>query len=220
MEADTADVVALTCGQARWPAPASGVRVVPVAARPGREDLAGIVDELDGRRLVVCGTDADLAAVVLRLLRADALPTPVGFVPASASSVVARRWGLPVAGAAAADVAVRGRPEPVPLLRDDSGGVLVGLGVLQRVRGVGYCDDQLVLRGRAARLEVTPDPEHGLLVRVVYRRLLGRVRMAAGRALQLGCEPTRVVRDGVPMSMTADRWTWYRHTEDLLLVRP
>lgn len=219
MDADTADVVALTCGQARWPAPPSGVRVVPVAARPGREDLAGIIDGLDGGRLVVCGTDADLAAVVLRLLRADALATPVGFVPASASSMVARRWGLPAAGAAATDVALRGSPDPVPLLRDDSGGVLVGLGVLQRVRGVGYCDDRLVLRGRAARLEVTPDPERGLLVRVVHRRLPGRVRSAAGRALQLGCEPTRVLRDGVPVRMTVGRWTWYRHTEDLRLIR-
>lgn len=218
MDADTADALALTCGDTRWPGSATGVRVIAVEARPGREELAGVLAELDGHRLVVCGTDADLAAVVLRLLRTDALTTPVGYVASSASSVVARRWGLPVAAAAAADFALRGGPDPVPLLRDDSGGVLVGLGVLTPVRGVAYCDDQLVLRGHASRLDVTPDPEHGLLVRVVHRRLLGRVRMAAGRALQLGCEPTEVLRDGVP-ARTPQRWTWYRHTEDLRLVR-
>ncbi len=181
---------------------------------------AGVLGALGEHRLVVCGTDADLAAVVLRLLRTETLTTAVGYVASSASSVIARRWGLPVAPPAAADLALRGRPDPVPLLRDDSGGVLVGLGVITPVRGVVYCDDQLVLRGHASRLEVTPDPEHGLLVRVVHRRLLGRrARIVTGRAVQLGCRPTRVLRDDVPIRMTADRWTWYRHTEDLRLVR-
>lgn len=218
MEADSADAVVLTCGDARWPGQATGARVIAVASRPGREELAGLLDELSGRRLVVCGTDADLAAVVLRLLRTGALATPVGFVPTSASSAVARRWALPAAPAAA-ELALRGRPDPVPLLRDDSGGVLVGLGVIRGLRGVAYCDDQRVLRGRASRLEVTPDPERGLLVRVVQRRLTGRARIASGRALQLGCAPTRVVRDGVAVRMPLGRWTWYRHTEDLRLVR-
>ncbi len=220
MAADAGDAVVLTCGDARWPGPATGVRVTAVPARPGREELAGVLAELDGGRVVVCGTDADLNAVVLRLLRTEALATPVGYVPSSASSVVADRWAIPVAAAAAADVARHGQPDPVPLIRDTSGGVLVGLGVIRDVRGVAYCDDQLVLRGQASRFEVTPDMEHGLLVRVVHRRLLGRrVRLAAGRAVQLGCAPTEVLRDGVPAPMTG-RWTWYRHTEDLHLVRP
>ncbi|MPZ66885.1 MAG: hypothetical protein GEU83_15710 [Pseudonocardiaceae bacterium] len=219
MAADAGDPVVLTCGDARWPRPAAGVRVTAVTARPGGEELAGALAELDGGRLVVCGTDADLNAVVLRLLRTEALAVPVGYVPSSASSVVARRWAIPVAAAAAVDVALHGVPDPVPLIRDTSGGVLVGLGVIKPVRGVAYCDDQLVLRGQASRLEVTPDPEHGLLVRVVHRRLLGRrVRMAAGRAVQLGCAPTEVLRDGVP-AQTSQQWTWYRHTEDLRLVR-
>ncbi len=221
MAADAGDAVVLTCGDARWPGPAAGVRVTSVTARPGREELAGVLAELDGGRVVVCGTDADLNAVVLRLLRTEALATPVGYVPSAASSVVARRWALPASVAAAANLALHGVPDPVPLLRDDSGGVLLGLGVIKPVRGVAYCDDQLVLRGPASRLEVTPDLEHGLLVRVVHRRLLlgWRVGMAAGRAVQLGCRPTEVLRDGVPVRMTADRWTWYRHTEDLRLVR-
>jgi hypothetical protein len=44
------------------------------------------------------------------------------------------------------------------------------------------------------------------------------VQQAAGRAVQLGCLPAAVLRDGIA-ARTTDRWTWYRHTEDLRLVR-
>ena len=213
----TADAVVLACGSARWPGAGSATAV---PARPGRDELGRVLSGLDGRRLVVCGTDADLAAVVLRLLRTDLLAAvPVGYVPTSASSAVARLWSLPVVPAAAAELALHGEADRVPLIRDDAGGVLVGHGVVRPVQGVVYCDNDRVLRGRAARLEVTPDPQHGLVVRVVRRRLLGRrVRHAAGRAVQLGCTPTAVYRDGVP-DRTTDRWTWYRHTEDWRLIR-
>ncbi|HEX2297127.1 MAG TPA: hypothetical protein VHH34_01180, partial [Pseudonocardiaceae bacterium] len=109
-------------------------------------------------------------------------------------------------------------PRPAPLVRDDAGGLLAGLGVVAPVRGVAYCDDDPVLRGRAARLEVQPDPQRGLVVRVLRRGLFGyRVCQAsAGRAVQLGCAPTAVWRDGIA-SRTTDRWTWYRHTQDWLL---
>ncbi|MDQ4103258.1 MAG: hypothetical protein M3186_05965 [Actinomycetota bacterium] len=215
-----AEALVLTCGSARWPGPEPAAATATVPARPGREDLGSLLAGLDGRRLVVVGTDADLAAVLLRLLRTDAVGTvPVGYVPSSASSAVARLWGLPVAPSVAAQVALCGEPERVPLVRDDAGGVLMGLGVIRPVDGVAYCDDELVLRGRAARLEVVPDRELGLVVRVVRRGLLRRrARHAAGRAVQLGCQPTDVWRDGVA-ARTTDRWTWYRHTEDWLLAR-
>ncbi|MGH3771056.1 MAG: hypothetical protein ACRDRW_06630 [Pseudonocardiaceae bacterium] len=211
--------VVLTCGSARWPG-AGGADVTAVPARPGREELRDILAGLDGRRLVVCGTDADLAAVLLRLLRTDAVGTvPVGYVPSSASSAVARLWGLPTAPSTAAGLALHGEPDRVPLVRDDSGGVLVGLGVVRPLDGVAYCDDEVVLRGRAARLEVAPDRALGLTVRVVRRGLPGRrVWCVAGRAVQLGCQPTGVWRDGVA-ERTTDRWTWYRHTEDWRLIR-
>jgi hypothetical protein len=193
--------------------------VTAVPAQPGRQELDALLAGLDGRRLVVCGTDADLAAVLLRLLRSSSLGVPVGYVPSSATSAVARLWCLPVVPAAAASLALRGQPDQVPLVRDDSGGVLVGLGVVRPLDGVAYCDDEVVLRGRAARLEVTPDRAHGLAVRVMCGGLLRRrARHAAGRAVQLGCAPTGVWRDGVA-SRTTDRWTWYRHTEDWQLIR-
>jgi hypothetical protein len=194
--------------------------VAAVPARPGREQLAEPLAGLDGRRLVVCGTDADLAAVLLRLLRISSLGVSVGYVPSSATSAVARLWTLPVAPSAAAELALHGRPDGVPLLRDDAGGVLVALGVVRPLQGVAYCDDEVVLRGHASRLEVAPDRELGLVVRVVRRGLLGRraVRQAAGRAVQLGCAPTDLWRDGVA-NRTTDRWTWYRHTKDWNLIR-
>lgn len=211
--------VALVCGGARWPLRSPGLFTVAVPARPAQDAFADLLAGLDGRRVVVCGTDADLAAVVLRLLRAELLATvPVGYVASAAPSAVTRLWGLPVVPADAAAVALGAAPRPVPLVRDDAGGVLVGHGVVRAVRGVAYCDDEPVLRGAATRLEVTPDPRHGLLVRVVSRRLLRcRVRVTAGRAVQLGCRPTEVVRDGVP-DRIRDRWIWYRHTEDLRLA--
>jgi hypothetical protein len=188
-------------------------------ARPGRAELDPLLAGLDGRHLVVCGTDADLAAVLLRLLRTDVLRSvPVGYVPVAASAV-AQLWGLPTDLSAAADSALHGDPDRVPLVRDDAGGVLIGHGVVAPVDGVAYCDDEVVLRGRASRLEVTPDREFGLIVRVVRRGLpVRRVRRAAGRAVQLGCQPTDVWRDGV-VDRTTDRWTWYRHTEDWYLIR-
>ena len=211
------EAVVLTCGSARWPGPGP---VTAVPARPGREELDSLLAELDDRRLVICGTDADLAAVLLRLLRTEALArVPVGFVPAEPTSAVARLWELPIAPAAAASLARYGEPDLVPLVRDDAGGVLVGRGVVAPLDGVAYCDDEVVLRGRAARLEVTPDREFGLVVRVVRRGLsVHRARHAAGRAVQLGCRPTGVWRDGVA-GRTTDRWTWYRHTEDWRLIR-
>ena len=204
------------------------VETVAVPAAPERADLDPVLSRLGGRRLVVCGSDAALAAVVQRLLRASALgEVPVGFAPTSPSSEVAAVWGLPVSFVDALKVALRGDPERAPLIRDDNGGVLVGLGLLRPIRGVIYCDDQVALRGQAGRVEVMPDPEAGpdtaqggLVVRVVRTGLLGRrVATFEGRAVQVGCIPTVVQRNGEPYPRSTDKWTWYRHTEDWRLIR-
>ena len=144
--------------------------------------------------------------------------------PASAA------WGLPM-GPAAAATALAAPAEPVPLVRDDGGGVLVGRGELRSVRGECYCDEHLVLRGEAPWLVVAPGPG-GIAVRagrgrrppdgrtdpVPPRAPSGR-GAAVGRAVQVGCEPTTVVLDGVPHPRPVRRWAWYRHTADWLLVR-
>lgn len=197
------------------------VRSVP--ERPGKGDVDPILPDLGDQRLVVVGTDADLNAVVLRLLRTERLAqVPVGYVPTSPDSEVAKLWGLPTDLGRGFDLALSGDADRVPLLRDDAGGVLVGLGVLGPVRGVGYCDDDNVLRGQASRVEVTPDPDGGtgLVVHVIHKRLFAqKVKTTAGRAFQLGCLPTAVTSDGHPHPRPMNKWTWYRHTEDLRLVR-
>ncbi|WP_245887461.1 hypothetical protein [Umezawaea tangerina] len=200
-----------------------GIEVLQVPSRPGKAHVDAITSDLGDRRLVVAGTDADLNAVVLRLLRTERVAeVPLAYVPSSPESAVAALWGLPTDTGRALDLALSGDPDKVPVLRDDTGGVLVGLGVISPVRGVGYCDDDNVLRGQATRLEVTPDPDGGagLIVRVIHKRLLGRkVRETAGRAFQLGCLPTAVTSDGIAHPRQMNKWTWYRHTEDLRLVR-
>jgi len=217
--------IVLACGNPQSPVITDGDRfeVRPVPSRPGKAEVDPVLAELGDRRLIVHGADSDLNAVVLRLLRTERLAeVAVGYVPAEAGSEVARIWGLPTDRGRALDLALSGDPDRVPLVRDDVGGVLVGLGSLGPVRGVGYADDTVVLRGQASRIEVTPDPERGLglLVSVIHKRLLTRkVKTTEGRAFQLGCLPVQVTLDGVAHPRPMGKWTWYRHTEDFRLVR-
>lgn len=202
------------------PPPLADLPRLTVPERPGREDLAtALAPGL--ARVVVAGSDADLAAVVLRLLRTERLgELAVAYLPAERSSAVADVWDLPVRPEAAAELALRGEPDPVPLIRDDVGGVLLGRGELRPIRGVVYCDDKLVLRGQASRLEVTPSAPDGVAVRVARIGVLGlRSATAVGRAVQVGCLSAQAVSDGVPHPRPVTRWTWYRHTEPLRLIR-
>jgi hypothetical protein len=209
-EADVGAVV-LVCGPAVVGA-RPGVARVAVPARPAKADLDPVLAD-DPERVIVAGTDADLAAVVLRLLRAERLDIAVGFVPHRRTRA-SRLWGLP---ADPLELALHGEPSAFPLVRDDSGGVLVGRGSLGPVNGEAYCDDQLALRGRAKRIEVMPDPAGGVTGRVV--RFGRRTREFHGRAFQTGCHPTTVIHDGITHPRPVPRWTWYRHPVDLRAVR-
>jgi hypothetical protein len=212
-------------GHAQSPALADRDDVVLhlVPARPGKDDVDPLVKGLAGRRLVVIGTDADLAAVALRLQRTERLTeVTVGYVPTEADSTVAALWDLPLDAGRAVDVALTGEVDPVPLIRDDNGGVLVGRGVIGPVRGMAYCDESVVLRGQASRITVSPDPDRGagLLVQVTKRALVVKRTMATrGRACQIGCVPAIVRLDGVPHPRPVTKWTWSRNTDDLRLAR-
>ncbi|KAA9161160.1 hypothetical protein FPZ12_014960 [Amycolatopsis acidicola] len=210
----------MVCGASAPPLPeVDGLSVHRVGERPGKAEIDPLLD--DGP-LIVEGTDADLAAVVIRLLRKEKLgSTPIGFVPADPASEVAAIWGLPTDPARALAVALNAEVDPVPLIRDDNGGVIVGRGTFGPVRGVAYCDDEIALRGPARSIEVSPDPDGGpgLVVRVVKGLLFKRPVITAGRAFQIGCIPTRPSLDGVPFPRAITRWTWYRHTADLRLIR-
>lgn len=212
----------LGCGTAvtsrdwRKLAPSTGSGVHEIPATPARNDVDPLLKSEDVDRVVVHGTDADLAAIVLRLVRIERVTdVAVGYVPVDRTqSTVARLWELPDD---AVDVALTGSDRPLPLVRDDAGGVLLGLGVVPSVRGTVYCDDAVALRGAAARIEVTPGPK-GVAVQVVRGRLRRPVAFE-GRAVQFGIDATVPVRDGVPYPRSMTRWTWYRHTEDLRAVR-
>ncbi len=223
----------------RWPglgrrraavAAPTGVPVVELPPHPGRSELDPVLTAHEPRRVLVAGTDADLAAVLSRLLRSQRLGVEVAYLPTHRTAATAA-WGLPT-GPAALTRALDGRAHPVPLIRDDSGGVLVGRAEVRGLRGECYCDEALVLRGTAPWLVVTPGPA-GIAVRAGRSRRSpdgGRQPVPAtartgagsgvGRAVQLGCEPATVVLDGVPHPRPVRRWSWYRHTDDWLLVRP
>lgn len=218
-------LVVLTCGpHGRRPRAAfTGVPTVALPPRPGRADLDPVLAEYDPRRVAVVGDDADLAAVLLRLLRLERLDVEVAFVPLRGSAV-ARIHRL--------SGAVDETAAPVPLIRDDTGGVLVGRAEIRGLRGECFCDDTLVLRGSAPRLVVAAGPD-GVAVRAGRGSRLpdGRTRAvpltarsgrgsAAGRAVQVGGESFTVVADGAEHPRPLERRTWFRHTTDWLLVRP
>ncbi len=193
----------------------------PVGPRPGKT-----IDPLltGANRAIVLGTDADLAAVTVRLLRKDLLGSvTVGFLP-TAPGHVARLWGLPNDPAARADTARNAAPAPTPLVRDDAGGVLIGRGELSPIHATVYVDAALVLRGAASSVQVEPDPDHGVAVAVRHRRLLGighRETVTRGRAVQFGLRPgSTIVRDGEMFPRPMDRWTFYRHTAPMWVARP
>jgi hypothetical protein len=214
-------------GSRRAPALAR-VPTVALPTLPERADIDPVLAERDPRRVIVAGSDAALAAVLVRLLRTERLDVELAFLP-SGRSAAADVWGLPKDAAA---LALDGTATPVPLVRDDAGGVLVGRGEIRNMHGECYCDETLVLRGSAPRLVVAPNPG-GIAVRAGRTGKLpdGLTRAvpptapagrgsALGRAVQLGGESMTVVHDGVEHPRSVPRWTWYRHTADWLLVRP
>jgi len=224
------ELMLLACSDAGLPDNGSPGPIIRLPARPGRDELDPLLDAHAPRRVAVAGTDADLAAVLLRLLRTERLDVELAYLPVADSPAV-RAWGLPT-GAAAAALARTGKATAVPLVRDDGGGVLVGRGEVHDITGECYCDETLVLRGRARRLVVTPGPE-GIAVRAGWsgRAPDGGLRplpataarghgSARGRAVQVGGRPATVIADGVAHPRPLPRRTWYRHTADWLLVRP
>ena len=194
--------------------------------RPLRTLAVVDVGEIDAaaqnsRRLIVVGSDGDLAAVLTRLLRVEKLDVELGFVPARRSPA-ARVYRLPV-GRRAARRARRGSARQMPLIRDETGSAIVGaahwrpVGDGQPLHGEAVVDDTVLFDGDVAGVRVEPTAAlPGLRARVVHRRPR---RWVTGRAAQLGTTGAVVVRDGVPAGRPVRRSTFYRHTQGWLLVR-
>ena len=203
---------------ARLPRPLSGL---PTHRPEGSGGIAALLDALapSHRRLVVVGDDAELATVLTRLLRTDRLDVEVGYAPPRRTRAT-RAYGLS-AGPRAARHARHGTARRVPLIRDETGSVIVGRAVWlaeSMIRGEAIVDDTVLFDGAAAAVWIEPT-----LALPGLRACLpdGRPwrRWIGGRAAQLGTTGATVVRDGITAPRTVRRSTFYRNVEGWLLVR-
>lgn len=210
---DVAGVAVLMFGDER---PRGPLRGLPSRRVDGPDDIDAAVGPY--RRLVVVGIDADLAAVLSRLLRAGRLDVEVAYSPRRRTRAT-RVYRLP-AGRWAARRALRGSAHRVTLVRDETGSVIVGRARWlppdnqPLLHGEAVVDDTRLFDGDVAAVSVEPTlAVPGLRARV------GRRRWAAGRAAQLGSTGVVVVRDGVRAARAARRSTFYRNVEGWLSVR-
>ncbi|ORB12747.1 peptidase M50 [Mycobacterium noviomagense] len=211
---NAASVAVLLFGDRRAPGP---LRSLPTQRVKSPADVDAAVGPY--RRLVVVGADADLATVLTRLLRADRLDVEVGYAPRRRTTAT-RVYRLP-AGRRALRRARRGSARRVPLIRDETGAVIVGSalwrGVDGPLHGEAVVDDATLFDGDVTGVQIMPTAAlPGLRARVVSR---WPRRWVLGRAVQLGCTGVLVTRDGVAAGRPARRSTFYRHIEGWLLVR-
>ncbi len=182
-----------------------GVAELPRGAGAAEIDAAASA----ARRLIVLGTDTDLAAVLTRLLRTDRLDVEV--------ALVSGRWR--------SRRALSGTAQRVPLIRDDTGHVIVraaewrGTQTGRPLRGEAVVDDTVLFDGDVPGVRIEPTSVlPGLRAAVLSPRGRPR-RWTSGRAAQLGAIDAVVLRDGVPGPRPVRRSSFYRHTEGWLRVR-
>ncbi len=197
----TTDVVVLLFGGRRLPRPLAGLTPRNAA---GPDEIDAAVGRF--KRLIVVGSDADLAAVLTRLLRADRLDVEVGHTTGWRGARRARS----------------GTARRVPLIRDETGQVIAGAAEWRgedgaALRGEAVVDDTPLFDGEVTGVRIEPtEAMPGLRAAVTGR---GRRRWVAGRAAQLGTTGALVVRDGAIAPRVVRRSTFYRHTQGWLLVR-
>ena len=126
-----------------------GERRLPraLASLPAADAAAGIDAVLQGaRRVIVVGSDSDLAAVLTRLMRTERLDIEVAHLP----------------GRRGARSALGGVARRIPLIRDDSATVLVGAALWLppegsgALRGEAVVDDAVLFDGEVAGVRIEP----------------------------------------------------------------
>lgn len=192
-----ADVAVLLAGGRRMPRSLRGLATIS-------EDAV-----TESRRVIVVGSQADLAAVLSRLLKADRLDVEVAHL----------RWPWQ------ARRARTGAATRIPLIRDETGKAIVGAAHwlppddTATLRGEATVDDVVLFHGEVTAVRIEPTTTMpGLRAAALSSRMRPK-RWVAGRAAQLGTEGALVVRDGVAGQRPVRRSTFYRHTEGWLSVR-
>ncbi|MFL0577771.1 hypothetical protein [Dietzia sp. 179-F 9C3 NHS] len=219
-------MIVIRCGEAPVPPVLVEHARVECAEIPTRDEADRVLRELDpDRRLLVCGTDAALAALLTRFMRLERLDVEIAYVTAEAGAVT-RAYGLPT-GSAAARLGMSGTAREVPLVRDETGTAVVGEVTVTGpdggpLTGEAYADDDRVFTGEIEALVVHPSPElPGVRATAGRRRgLLRRLEWFDARAVQLGTDAGVVTRDGVPGRRPVKRASFYRHADPWRLVSP
>jgi hypothetical protein len=175
--------------------------------------------------VLVRGPVPALSAVLAALLKAGrTAEVPVSWEPT----------GDPAATALARDLDVgTGDERELSLVRDDHGGVLLHSGRLEawsedprralgrRLGLQAHHDDAKIADGTVTRLDVRPEWRAVDTIAVRLMTIpLRPVRRTTGRALQVACDPARVIRDGVPFPRPVTRWTWYADDRVRWRLRP
>ncbi|WP_419197090.1 peptidase M50 [Mycolicibacterium mucogenicum] len=201
-------VVALVFGDRRTPRALANLTALQVPPDGAPTIPDGTV------RIIVVGDHADLSATLARLLRDDRLDVEVGFVPPLT------RGGLGAARRARDGVAQR-----VPLIRDETGAVIVRSARWlpsggDAITGEAVVDDTVLFDGQSAGVVIEPlAGMPGLRARALGAGRSGPGRgWVAGRAAQLGSTGVLVERDGVAAARPARRSAFYRHIQGWLRV--
>ncbi|HEY5854622.1 MAG TPA: hypothetical protein VIW24_11375 [Aldersonia sp.] len=215
----------LRCGDVPVPIAMTSMLAAVAAAVPGDDEidqaLALALADLP-QRIIVLGHDTALAAVLTRMLRTERLEVEIGYVPVEKSP--AARVLETGTGAEAAKLALDGNPTKTPLIRDETGTVLVGRAVIagvggEKLVGEAYIDNAQLFSGKVREVQVEPGLHRPGLSAWAVRGQLRPPKWVPGRAVQIGTEAAVVTRDGITDERAVRRVTFYRHEVPWLLVQ-
>ena len=99
---------------------------VEVAATGSPDELADVLEDVDGRRVVVAGGDGSLHAVVKALVVGDLLDdAEVALLPLGTGNDFARGVGIPLECDEAAGLVLNGTARPADVIKDDADGIVI-----------------------------------------------------------------------------------------------
>lgn len=190
---------------------------VELAETSSPDELAAVLDRVDGHTLVVAGGDGSLHAVLQALHGREQLGTTLGLIPLGTGNDFARSLEVPLEPEEAAKAMLAGRPRPLDLLVDDEGGVVVnsvhaGAGAAA-ARAAERWKKRIGRAGYAVGALITSLNPPTVRVRVVVD---GRP-VHDGRVLQVAVGNGVYVGGGTPLTPEADPADG---AADVLIARP